>query len=98
MVDIKVCGVAAGNSILLYLLCETVDSLLGMRGLYDNGELMMIIEDWFRKLFDTNPNIHDSRVEEVSCPRIDSIKESLIVAIYLVDYNKCLRYISNIFS
>jgi hypothetical protein len=98
LVDIKVCGAAAGNSIVLYLLCGTVDSVLLLRELYDNNELRMILEDWFRKLFDTNPNILDTPLEEGSRERIDSIKEPLIVAIYLVDYNKCLRYIGNIFS
>ena len=98
LVDIKVCGVAAGNSIMLYLLCETVDSLLRMRELYDKGELMLILKDWFRKLFDTDPNILHPRIEDGSCQRIERIKEPLIVAIYLVDYNKCLRYVGNIFS
>ena len=92
LAGIKVCDLAAGNSILLYVLCDTVDSLLRLRELYDKSQLRVILINWFRKLFDSNRYILHTLVKEGSCQTSDSIKESFIVAIYLVDYYKCLRF------
>ena len=45
---IRISGIVPGNSIMLYMLCETTEAPPRLRYLYDNGELKKIIQDWLK--------------------------------------------------